>query len=211
MKTVRFTKRLPLKAFGRWRICFTEVHSTLGTASNVIDPITPTDTSDPLGDHSALLYDTSADWANMYNIGEVMKSEITVRVMNQTVSEAFYFWMVVTETSSNPIDVTDQFPALCQEHRLKWMLCPARTTTSTNPRFKTMKYTVYTKEFLKSRGTNNWPNDNSHSLNTTSPTFRPFIHFGITSFDGTVFTATQKIALQIVSVVNIALKKRVTL
>ncbi len=199
---------MPLNARGIWHACRVRQHSTVATISNNIGSISPNNTVDPLGTIGSDKYDTSIEWNTFYDTAEVMKATVTFRVMNGSIIVPFYFWAIVSESATSPIATDDLFADLCEAHRIKYILIKPSSTVHTNATFKTLKYTVYSKEYLKSRGTKNWPNDNSHLLNATPPSFIYHIHFGITSFTGVAFTASQLFSASIDIHSFVTLKQR---
>ncbi len=208
--SIRLSKRIALKAFGNWELCSNMI-ATPGASKTALGVIlTPFDTNDPGGTLAVgLEYDTSSSWNNMYFKALIHKVTVIVKVFNNDVAQNMYFWMYVSDDAAGArLSTGDGFDELCGLPRLKYMIIKKSTATNTNTRFYTMKYTVYMKEFLNSRGTHTFPKDASHVLNTTAPAFNPKIHTGFTTYNGVAFPGSQTVDLSFKIYAKVALFER---
>lgn len=204
-----------MQAFGKWEACF-DSDFTTGVSSTVtvlLGFVTPGDTNDPMGSLDASEYDTSSVLANMYLRALVYKVTVVFKIININISELFYFWAVIESNSTSPIATGDNKEQLCEEPRLKWMLVKSAGTLQSSQNFRTLKYTYYTKEYMKSRfdPTIIWPQSAEHLLNTTAPAFNPHIHFGITAANGTVFTDSLNLFVSTTLHIQVSLHNRKTI
>lgn len=205
----RIMPRLPVKGYAKLKACIPLKLTSAQTKSVNAFYFDPINTLDPMGTAGSVKYDGTTEWATFYDIATVYKFTISYKVINKSVSTPHYVWMVVSTSTTSPVATGDSFAKICQINRLLYKLVRAEDTTHTISNFHTLKYTIYSKEFLKGRGTTVWPTDVSHAFGATAPTARIYVHVGLTNFEDAAFaTSTDVLLGQLTIRANIGLTQR---